>query len=168
MSFVISHRKELKYFSTQTKKIRDPSKRNVVIMGRKTYFGVPESKRPLPERFNIVLTGEPEKYSFPPEVIVARSLDEALRRIQEPTLADQIENVWIVGGYGVYKEAMSRPDCHRIYFTKVFASFDCDAFFPEVSSDFVRVPNDEDIPTDVQEENGLKYQYQIYEKQWEI
>lgn len=134
-------------------------------MGRKTYFGVPESKRPLPERFNVVLTGEPEKYSFPSEVIIAKSLDEALNKLQEPNLAGQIENIWIVGGYGVYKEAMTRSDCYRIYFTKIFSNFDCDAFFPEISNEFKQVPNDDDIPSEIQEENGIKYQYQIYEKQ---
>lgn len=137
---------------------------NVIIMGRKTYFGVPESKRPLPERLNIVLTTQPEQYVFPPEVVVAKSLEEALEKIQEPTWADKVENVWIVGGYSVYKEAMTRSDCHRIYFTKVMATFDCDAFFPEITGDFVQVPNDDDIPSGVQEENGIKYQYQIHEK----
>lgn len=133
-------------------------------MGRKTYFGVPESKRPLPERFNVVLTSEPEKYEFPSEVIVAKSMDEALAKINEPELERQIENIWIVGGYSVYKEAMESPQCHRVYFTKIMATFDCDAFFPKLPKNFKLVPNDENIPSEVQEENGIKYQYQIYEK----
>lgn len=133
-------------------------------MGRKTYFGVPESKRPLPERFNVVLTSEPEKYEFPSEVIVAKSMDEALAKINEPELERQIENVWIVGGYSVYKEAMESPQCHRVYFTKIMATFDCDAFFPKLPENFKLVPNDENIPSEIQEENGIKYQYQIYEK----
>lgn len=158
------YRRELKHFSTQTKKVTDPSKRNVVIMGRKTYFGVPESKRPLPERLNVVLTTEPEKYEFPPDVIVVRSMEQALATVQEPKISQQIENVWIVGGHSVYKEAMASPQCHRIYFTKVMASFDCDAFFPTIPNGFKQISNDEDIPEEVQEENGIKYQYQIYEK----
>jgi dihydrofolate reductase len=154
----------LKHFSTQTKKVNDPSKKNVVIMGRKTYFGVPESKRPLPERFNVVLSTEPEKYEFPPDVIVAKSMDEALKKLNQPELEQQIENVWIVGGNSVYKEAMESENCHRVYFTKVMATFDCDAFFPPLPESFKRVANDEGIPDEVQEENGIKYQYQIYEK----
>lgn len=35
-------RNELRHFSRTTKKVSDPSKRNCIIMGRKTYFGVPE------------------------------------------------------------------------------------------------------------------------------
>ncbi|KAG5685103.1 hypothetical protein PVAND_014303 [Polypedilum vanderplanki] len=155
---------ELKHFSRTTKKISDPSKKNVVIMGRLTYFGVPESKRPLPERINIVLTTNPDKYQFPSEVIVAKSMNEALERLQEPELADKIENVWIVGGNTVYKEAMESSLCHRIYLTRVMATFECDAFFPNLTEDFKRVPNDEDITEEIQEENGIKYQYQTYEK----
>lgn len=133
-------------------------------MGRKTYFGVPESKRPLPERFNVVLTSRPDMYEFPTDVIVAKSMTEALEKIQEPELAKQIENVWIVGGNLVYQEAMLSPLCHRIYFTKVFATFDCDAFFPKLSDNFKLVPNDEGIPEEIQEENGIRYQYQIFER----
>lgn len=133
-------------------------------MGRKTYFGIPESKRPLPERFNVVLTSDPEKYEFPAEVIVAKSMDEALVKISDPELKRQVENVWIVGGHSVYKEAMDSHQCHRVYFTKIMAAFDCDAFFPPLPDSFELVPNDDDIPTDVQEENGVNYQYLIYER----
>lgn len=133
-------------------------------MGRKTYFGIPESKRPLPERINIVLTTAPQNYEFPSGVVVCKSMSEALTKIQEPEMEELIENVWIVGGCSVYKEAMESDLCHRIYFTRIMGTFDCDTFFPDLTDDFVLVPNDADIPEDVQEENGTKYQYQIYEK----
>lgn len=144
--------------------MKDPTKKNVVIMGRKSYFGVPESKRPLSDRINVVLTREPEKHTFPSDVIVVSSMGEALAKIQQPELESQVENVWIVGGNSVYEEAMCSPQCHRIYFTKIMESFDCDAFFPQISANFVLVSNDENIPEEIQEENGIKYQYQIYEK----
>lgn len=66
--------------------------------------------------------------------------------------------------FQVYKEAMESPDCYRIYFTRIMATFDCDAFFPELPKNFVLVPNDENIPEEIQEENGIKYKFQIYEK----
>lgn len=91
-------------------------------------------------------------------------MQEALEKLKSPQLNDTIENVWIVGGYSVYKEAMESSNCHRIYLTRVFGTFECDAFFPSLTTNFVQVPNDPDIPSDVQEENGIKYQYQIYEK----
>ena len=118
----------------------------------------------MPERINIVLTSQPDNYQFPPEVIVAKSMQEALDKLQEPPLAEAIENIWIVGGYSVYKEAMDSPLCNRIYLTRIMATFECDAFFPQLTDNFKKIKNDEDIPEEVQEENGIKYQYQIYEK----
>lgn len=91
-------------------------------------------------------------------------MQEALDKLQEPKIAEVIENVWIVGGYSVYKEAMESPMCDRIYLTRILANFECDAFFPQLTDEFKRVPNDEDIPADIQEENSIKYQYQVYEK----
>jgi dihydrofolate reductase len=91
-------------------------------------------------------------------------MEEALDNLQSPELKDTIENVWIVGGNSVYKEAMKSSNCYRIYLTRVFGSFECDTFFPSLTNDFIQVPNDADISSEVQEENGIKYQYQIYEK----
>jgi len=155
---------ELKYFNQQTTKIADSSKKNALIMGRKTYFGIPENKRPLLGRLNIVLSATSNQSDYPNEVLLCRSFDEAVAKLAEPSLSEEIENIWIVGGYSVYKEAMASPFCHRIYFTEIQATFECDAFFPNIPDDFQLVPNDAHLPTDVQEENGLKYQYKIYEK----
>ncbi|XP_053694413.1 dihydrofolate reductase [Sabethes cyaneus] len=157
-------KKELKYFSRVTKKVSNPSKRNAIIMGRKTYFGVPENKRPLPERLNIVLTGDPSANSYPSEVVVCCSMQEALNKLDTAPLSEEIENIWVVGGSAVYKEAMNSARCHRIYLTEIKKTFECDTFFPELSKQFKIVENDEDVPREIQEENGLEYQYKIYEK----
>ena len=36
---------------------------NIVIMGKNTYFSLPEKYRPLKNRLNIVLTSNPDRYS---------------------------------------------------------------------------------------------------------
>lgn len=122
------------------------------------------SKRPLADRVNIILTSEPDKYVFPSEVIVAKSMQEALDKIQEPELLNVVENVWIVGGNSVYQEVMESSLCHKIYLTKVMGHFECDTFFPPLTTDFMQIPNDPDISTEIQEENGIKYQYQVFQK----
>lgn len=157
-------RNELKYFNHQTTKIADSSKKNALIMGRKTYFGIPENKRPLPGRLNIVLSTTSNQSDYPDDVLLCQTFNEAVNKLSDPKLSAEIENVWIVGGYTVYKEAMESPLCHRIYFTEIMATFDCDAFFPNIPADFRLVPNDDDLPSEIQEENGIKYQYKIYEK----
>lgn len=147
-----------------TTAINDNSKRNCVIMGRKTYLGIPPSKRPLPKRLNIVLSTTTNASDYPSDVVLCQSLPEALSKINKTNLGDDIENVWIVGGYSVYKEAMQSDDCHRIYLTRILATFECDAFFPNVDTAFGLVANPADIPSELQEEDGVQYRYTIYEK----
>ncbi|GAB0100136.1 Dihydrofolate reductase [Sergentomyia squamirostris] len=157
-------KQELKHFNRVTTKVSDPAKKNAAIMGRKTYFGIPENKRPLPGRLNIVLSTQSD-LKLPPDVILCSSLPEALKLLEKDPYKQEIENIWIVGGYSVYKEAMESPNCHiRIYFTEIKKHFECDAFFPAIPETFKIVPNDEDMPSDVQEENGIQYQYFVYEK----
>lgn len=157
-------RSELKHFARMTKRIADTGKRNAIIMGRKTFFGIPENRRPLPDRLNVVLTRDPAANTYPEGVLVCTSLQEALKKLDVSPLAEEIENIWIVGGNAVYKEAMESRGCHRIYLTEIKAEFECDAFFPEITKAFALVKNDADVPEEVQEENGVKYQYKIYEK----
>lgn len=71
-------------------------------MGRKTYFGIPANKRPLPGRLNIVLTGS--SLEVPSDAILCKSLDEAMALLEtNEEYKSDIENVWIAGGYSVYK-----------------------------------------------------------------
>lgn len=143
----------------------DPTKKNAVIMGRLTYFGIPANKRPLPNRLNIVLSNKSTPADYPANVVLCSGLNQAMDKLLGTDLGADIESIWICGGYSVYKEAMASDYCHRIYYTEIKAKFECDAFFPDIPSTFKIIPNDEDIPSEEQEENNLKYQYKIYEKQ---
>lgn len=134
-------------------------------MGRKTYYGIPASKRPLPERLNIVLSTTLTPNDLPADALLYRSLEAAMQALESKEWSDKIEKVWIVGGSGTYAEAMSSPRCNRLYITKIQDKFECDTFFPEIPKDFHEVPLDDDTPKGVQEENGIKYEYKILEKQ---
>ncbi|XP_031639096.1 dihydrofolate reductase-like [Contarinia nasturtii] len=160
-----SLKNELKHFRKMTTSTADPMKKNAVIMGRLTYFAIPESKRPLANRLNIVLSNTTAATDYPHDVILCSSLNEAMTKLIGTDLGANIETIWICGGSRVFNEAMSSDYCHRIYYTDIKAPFECDVFFPNISSAFKIIPNDEGIPTDEQEENGVKYQYKIYEKQ---
>lgn len=162
--FVVD-RNELQFFKKMTTFTVDPQKRNAVIMGRLTYFGIPVNKRPLSNRLNIVLSSKSSQADYSADVILCSSLNQAMEKLIDSDLGAAIENIWICGGFSVYKEAMASDYCHRIYYTDINAKFECDIFFPKISSSFKLIPNDEDIPSDEQEENGIKYQYKIYEKQ---
>jgi dihydrofolate reductase len=90
-----------------------------IIMGRKTFesFG----GRPLPERTNIVITGD-ESYQAEGALVV-HSIEAAL------AAAGEVEEVMIIGGESFYKQMLPRAE--RFYLTRVHGSFEADAWFPE-------------------------------------
>ena len=47
---------EMKHFASTTTTTKDTSKRNAVIMGRKTWDSIPRKFRPLKNRLNLVLS----------------------------------------------------------------------------------------------------------------
>ena len=87
-----------------------------VVMGRRTWQ---EIARPLPNRQNIVLSGDPDFSA--PGCLVARSLEEAV------ALADGLD-IYISGGAAVYAQALPLAD--RLYLTEIDAAYPGDAFFP--------------------------------------
>ena len=78
---------------------------NIVVMGRKSYE---EIGHPLPNRQNIIVS-KTMKYECE-NLITVSSLAEAL------ALADN-SNIYIAGGYGLYKEAI--PFVDVMYITEV-------------------------------------------------
>ncbi|KAJ9579633.1 hypothetical protein L9F63_004712, partial [Diploptera punctata] len=154
--------KELAHFSKLTKQTKDKNKQNAVVMGRKTWESIPKKNRPLVSRINIVLTKQ--NIDFGDGVHVCNSFDDAVRKLSEPPLQDTIETTWIIGGSTVYKEAMLSPHCHRIYLTKVLKTFECDTFLPDIPAGSFSMVRDPDVTDEVQEEDGIQYIYQVYER----
>merc|ERR1712141_750304 len=107
---------EMKYFSETTTKTKDPSKRNAVIMGRKTWESIPSKFRPLKNRLNIVLSRQSNYSLDEKEGKLCTSLKEGLDLLKE---SSDIETCWIIGGSSIYKESMSMPGCERIYLTHI-------------------------------------------------
>lgn len=140
-------------------------------MGRKTYFGVPKDKRPLSERLNIVLSTTLKTEDLPENVILQPNLKSALHFLELKTeTTKNIENVWIVGGSGVYEEAMSLPNCYRLYITRIHGQFECDTFFPAIPDNFVEIKDpellsDEQIPQGLQKEDDITFEYKLFQKQ---
>lgn len=46
------------YFTKMTTKVKDPAKKNAIVMGRKTWDSIPNKYRPMSDRVNIVLTSQ--------------------------------------------------------------------------------------------------------------
>ncbi|XP_066471891.1 dihydrofolate reductase isoform X2 [Tiliqua scincoides] len=164
MGLTTLHRNEFQYFQRMTMTAAHEGKQNVVIMGKKTWFSIPEKNRPLKGRINIVLSNElkdaPKGAHF-----LARSLDEALKLLESSELACKTDMVWIVGGSSVYKAAMDKPVQQRLFVTRILHEFESDTFFPEIDLEKFRLlPEYPGVPADIQEEKGIQYRFEVYEK----
>ena len=136
---------DLKYFKERTAG-------KTVVMGRPTLESLPGAK-PLPKRENIILTTRPD-YEVP-GAAVAHS-EEELEQLLEGRDTD---DVFIIGGGKVYRDFLDR--CNTCYITKIFDKFQADTWFVNLDEreEFTIVWR-----SDVQEENGIRYQFLEYRR----
>jgi len=149
---------DLKHFRDITTTTRSPKKKNVVVMGRKTWDSIPTQFRPLPSRTNIVLTRN-KNFQVPEGVLKATSFDQVLQMASNEQLDNIIETIFIIGGQQVYEEAIKCPDCEKIYVTHVHGTFDCDATFPPFEGAFESVETSEE-----HKEEAIVYHFEEYRR----
>jgi len=158
---------EMAYFAKMTKTTEDSTKKNAVIMGRKTWQSIPEKFRPLKERLNVVLSTQSKQDVVggdSPDVVVCNSLEEALSSVEAAALDNKIESCWIIGGSSVYEEALKHPKLDKVYLTKILQEFDCDTFFPSLDEKQWKIMQEKDVPNDIQEENDIQFKYCVYQR----
>jgi dihydrofolate reductase len=111
---------------TDLSRFRDLTRAHPVIMGRKTWESLPENRRPLPNRTNIVVSRD-ASYRAEGARVVA-TIEEALTLAKRSPGGDE---VWVIGGGIIY--ALSLPYADRLYLTLVDDDVAGDASFPEWS-----------------------------------
>lgn len=90
---------DMKFFKELTTSTSDPSKKNAVVMGRKTWESIPLEFRPLPGRLNVVLTRFGSfDISTAENVVICGSVDSALDLLATSPYSLSIETVFIIGG----------------------------------------------------------------------
>lgn len=110
--------------SADLKQFRILTTGHSIIMGRKTFESI---GKPLPNRTNIVISRQSD-FDFPEGVLKANSLEKAIEIAHN---AAGSEEVFIIGGGNVYKQALEMTD--KIYLTEVKANIEGDAFFPKLN-----------------------------------
>ena len=138
--------KDMKYF-------RDTTMGHCVIMGRKNYDSIPLKYRPLEGRTNIIVTRQKD---FKAEgCIVANSMEDALseaRKKNEP-------EVFVIGGAEVFRHVLGIAD--KIYYTRIYHSFEGDVHFPEIDTSRWKKTMQTDIQPD--EKNKFPFSFCLYE-----
>ncbi|KAI1144495.1 dihydrofolate reductase-like domain-containing protein [Hypoxylon sp. FL0543] len=164
---------------------------NAVIMGRKTWDSIPPKFRPLKGRLNIVVSrahssappeqaAEPRAQEGEGPVRVA-SLERALAYLEAAGAAGGVGRAFVIGGAQIYDAALRLREARRVLLTRVLSpDFECDTFFPldlqegespRSQGGWVRRSKDEldawageTVPEGVQEENGTRYEFQMWER----
>ncbi|HEY5560372.1 MAG TPA: dihydrofolate reductase [Clostridiaceae bacterium] len=116
-----------------------------IIMGRKSFQ---EIGKPLPNRKTIIISST--KNIMADNCITVKSLIEAFELVKGE------EEVFVVGGGQVYKEAMCYSD--KIYITVIDKIIDGNVYFPEINKDDFVKTYEERI------KGEIPYTYYTYER----
>ena len=105
------------------KRMREFTRGKVLIMGRKTYESIPENRRPLPDRTNVIITSD-ANYAVPIGV-------EKYKTINEAIAAHKDEEIIGFGGEKIFTEMLPLADALEITHVNQTVE-ECSAYFPPI------------------------------------
>ncbi len=109
------------------KRFREFTTGHTVLMGKNTYFSLPEKFRPLPNRRNIVITR-----SDIPEVETFSDIDECIEFLKK----EWLDEIYIIGWASIYNQFFERWLVDQVELTLVSSSHDWDIFVHDFRSVF--------------------------------
>jgi len=126
-----------------------------VLMGRKTWDGIPPKFSPLPGRVNIIVS---RQQGFVCEGCkVVKSVEEGIEFARQ----NGEQELMVIGGGEIYRQALPKTD--KIYLTKVHHTFpDADTFFPVLSEKEWNPLNSEWNMAD--EKNEFDFEFVVLER----
>ncbi len=135
-------KEDLNFFQDVTKRplLTDQglqTKKNVIIMGKKTWKEIPEKFRGLKDRVNIVISSTMtvkelyEDNKTETECYLLTSLDDALEFSRESDFG----HVFIGGGKQIYEEAIKKFNIEDLYVTRIDSDYQCDNNIDDALSD---------------------------------
>ena len=130
--------------------------KNVVIMGRKTWDSVPDKYRPFKDRINIILSRNKD-LSLPEGVFIADSFYSIGVLVKELSLSNSIGDIFVIGGQQIFEQAISLPQCKKLFVTHIENDFNCDKFFPDFKTDFREIS-----VSAIQRNNDISYNFAQY------
>ena len=146
--------KDLSHFSKITRN-------STIIMGRNTWESIPNDKKPLKTRFNVIVSSNNnllDNITNTDNVIVI-----------QPDLLDNYIKSWlnngdvfIIGGEKLYRKYMGVAD--NIYATLIEKNYDCDTFFPIEHFGKYEIESYSENLTEFSEEEKCNYRFVKYKK----
>ncbi|XP_072291259.1 dihydrofolate reductase [Eucyclogobius newberryi] len=159
---------EFQYFLNNVTAVAKPGKINMLIWGKLCWYSNPEEIFPLANTLHVVLSNTLE--TVPKHAhFLCKDFESAVLLASQPPLSDIVETIWDVGGTRVYEAGLMHPWCDLIYLTNVMATFDCDVFFPEFDKNKFQLQDKfPGIPSEIQEENGIQFKFEVFKKRTDV
>lgn len=146
------------HISEDLKRFKRLTTAHPIVMGRKTFESL---GRPLPGRLNVVITRNPN-FTAPEGVVIAGSLEAAIAHVKAIS-DEQVDELFIIGGGEIYRQAMPLAD--RLYITHIEATPEGDTLFPDIDHSLWREILSEDHPRS--RENPIGYRFADYQRRTE-
>ena len=124
---------ELKHFREITTRCRDKNKKNCIIMGRNTWYSLPNAPSPLKDRINIIISANnhdtiAKEIGDRSDTYVFKTIDDALRYIEND---DAIESSFVIGGSQIYDAFLEKyiKNINFVYWSIIYdKTYECDRF----------------------------------------
>jgi dihydrofolate reductase len=129
---------------TDIRDFREKTMNSIVLMGYGTYV---EFKTPLPKRHNVVASSKAEQLREGFELI-----NNARRFLRDAT-----EDIWVIGGAGLFTQTLDMAD--ELYITQLDGDFSCTKFFPAFKDRFGLKSHSQPIT-----ENGITFRFEIWQQ----
>ena len=149
-------KEDMEYFKDITSNTSDKSKKNALIMGRKTWESIPEKFRPLPGRINCILTRKITKIEENNSIFYFNSIDKCLKELSKNK---EIENIFVIWWANLYNQVLGTPKLEKIYITRIKWDHNCDVFFDWIPENFIL-----DSTSEEKQENNIKFKFEVYKK----
>ncbi|WP_210610152.1 dihydrofolate reductase [Priestia flexa] len=121
---------------------------HTIVMGRKTFESI---GKPLPNRRNVILTGNKDYHHEGVKVI--HSVDDLMS-------LEEASELFVIGGATVYEQTMNVAT--RLYVTHIEEAFEGDTYFPEIDSSVWKEVSKKQGVKD--EKNPYVYYFTVYER----
>jgi dihydrofolate reductase len=107
---------------------RENTTNTIIVMGKNTFLSIPEKRRPLKNRMNIVVTSRPDLYENKSNLIFTK-IEQVFDIVSQCEDNFNYKKCFVIGGESIYKYFLDKVD--YLFLTRIHKDYICDKFFPK-------------------------------------
>ena len=141
------------YIPEDLRFFRQVTTNNTVLMGRKTYQSIPDARRPLSNRMNVIFTRDPDFKINLSNVCIENEISLLPRKI----IGNEL---FIIGGAEIYKYFLDYhfDEIDRILLTRIYHKFPTANIFVDLSKVYKNMTQIKPITSTTTSSSGLIFQ----------